>query len=113
MTKDNIALAALLETKDACWENGVPADPRQPVLVATAHIHWNPEFCNVKLIQTMILLEELRRRSVPVTPLTTSEAAADPLGLFADGGQRDPIEIGEPQVGERRGEAPCVVELGR
>ena len=26
MTKDNIALAALLQTKEACWENGVPPD---------------------------------------------------------------------------------------
>ena len=29
MTKDNIALAALLQTKEACWENGVPPDPSQ------------------------------------------------------------------------------------
>ena len=29
MTKDNIALAALLETKDACWENGLPSDQAQ------------------------------------------------------------------------------------
>ena len=26
MTKDNIALAALLQTKEACWEGGVPPD---------------------------------------------------------------------------------------
>ena len=26
MTKDNIALAALLQTKEACWENGIPPD---------------------------------------------------------------------------------------
>ena len=26
MTKDNIALAALLQTKEASWENGVPPD---------------------------------------------------------------------------------------
>ena len=26
MTKDNIALAALLWTKEACWEGGVPLD---------------------------------------------------------------------------------------
>ena len=29
MTKDNIALAALLQTKEACWETGVPPDPSQ------------------------------------------------------------------------------------
>ena len=30
-------------------EMGVPA--QQSILVATAHIHWDPEFCDVKLIQ--------------------------------------------------------------
>ena len=29
MTKDNIALAALLETKEAAWENGFPPDVKQ------------------------------------------------------------------------------------
>ncbi|PSN31480.1 CCR4-NOT transcription complex subunit 6-like-B [Blattella germanica] len=32
----------------------------QPILVCTAHIHWDPEFCDVKLIQTMMLSNELR-----------------------------------------------------
>ena len=60
MTKDNIALAALLETKPACWESEgpAPAISQQPLLVATAHIHWDPEFCDVKLIQTMMLVGE-------------------------------------------------------
>lgn len=42
---------------------GVPSDPaqvQQPILVCTAHIHWDPEFCDVKLIQTMMLSNELR-----------------------------------------------------
>lgn len=33
---------------------------QQPVLVCTAHIHWDPEFCDVKLIQTMMLSNELK-----------------------------------------------------
>lgn len=32
----------------------------QPLLVCTAHIHWDPEYCDVKLIQTMMLSNELR-----------------------------------------------------
>ena len=63
MTKDNIALAALLQTKEACWENGLPPDHKevgQHILVYSAHIHWDPEFCDVKLIQTMMLMERLR-----------------------------------------------------
>ena len=55
MTKDNIALAALLETKPAVWEQSqLPAETEsqhQQILVCTAHIHWDPEFCDVKLIQ--------------------------------------------------------------
>ena len=63
MTKDNIALAALLQTKEACWENGLPPSEKevgQHILVCSAHIHWDPEFCDVKLIQTMMLMERLR-----------------------------------------------------
>lgn len=33
---------------------------QQPLLVCTAHIHWDPEFCDVKLIQTMMLSNELK-----------------------------------------------------
>lgn len=36
-------------------------NPSQPLLVATAHIHWDPEFCDVKLIQSMMLFEQLKR----------------------------------------------------
>ena len=33
----------------------------QPILVCSAHIHWDPEFCDVKLIQSMMLMEQLRQ----------------------------------------------------
>ena len=41
---------------------GVPPESqqRQPILVATCHVHWDPEFCDVKLIQTMMLMNELK-----------------------------------------------------
>ena len=32
----------------------------QPLLVATCHVHWDPEFSDVKLIQTMMLMNELK-----------------------------------------------------
>ncbi|GAB6028527.1 CCR4-NOT transcription complex subunit 6-like, variant 2 [Chamberlinius hualienensis] len=63
MIRDNIGLVALLETKEGAWENGLPADPasiHQPLLVCTAHIHWDPEYCDVKLIQTMMLMSEIQ-----------------------------------------------------
>jgi hypothetical protein len=62
MTKDNIGLAALLETKEAAWSNGIRPDPsqiHQPLLVCTAHIHWDPQYCDVKLVQTMMLMHEV------------------------------------------------------
>ena len=41
---------------------GQPPDEsvRQLLLVATCHIHWDPEFCDVKLIQTMMLMNKLK-----------------------------------------------------
>lgn len=41
---------------------GLPAEGqvRQPILVATCHVHWDPEYSDVKLIQTMMLMHELR-----------------------------------------------------
>uniref|UniRef100_A0A023F4L8 poly(A)-specific ribonuclease n=1 Tax=Triatoma infestans TaxID=30076 RepID=A0A023F4L8_TRIIF len=62
MPKDNIGLAALLKTKEAAWEN-CPRDSHiaeQALLVCTAHIHWDPEFCDVKLIQVMMLSHALK-----------------------------------------------------
>ncbi|KAL5019281.1 hypothetical protein ScPMuIL_005003 [Solemya velum] len=62
MTKDNIGLAAMLETKEGVYENGLPPEGlvRQPILVVTCHIHWDPEYSDVKLIQTMMLMWELK-----------------------------------------------------
>jgi len=63
MTKDNIGLAALLQTKEGAFEAGMLPDhmsANHPLLVCTAHIHWDPEFCDVKLIQTMMLMNEIK-----------------------------------------------------
>ena len=55
MLRDNIGIAALLELKDA----SNPHHPPQHLLVSNAHIHWDPEFSDVKLIQTIMLMNEL------------------------------------------------------
>lgn len=62
MPKDNIGLAALLKIKESAWDGLTPdqAHVPQTLLVCTAHIHWDPEFCDVKLIQTMMLSNELK-----------------------------------------------------
>lgn len=33
---------------------------KQLLLVSTAHIHWDPEYCDVKLIQTLMFTNELK-----------------------------------------------------
>ena len=55
MPRDNIGIAVLLELKT----NGSMRLPCQHMLVANAHIHWDPEFADVKLIQTVMLMNEL------------------------------------------------------
>jgi len=91
MTKDNIALAALLETKDTIWDNDLPPEGQrhQPVLVATCHVHWDPEYCDVKLIQTMMLMSELKNiieeRQTSLRPgATAPDPRAIPLLLCGD-----------------------------
>lgn len=64
MTRDNIGLAALLQFQEgaldyATTESRSLIQQLPPLLVCTAHIHWDPEFCDVKLIQTMMLMREL------------------------------------------------------
>lgn len=67
MTKDNIGLAALLETKQEDpfnnTNNGTQSNVnnKQLVLIFTAHIHWDPEYCDVKLIQTLMLTNEVKK----------------------------------------------------
>ena len=54
MIRDNIGLAVLLELREE-----VPSSVPQHLLVVNAHIHWDPEYCDVKLIQTIMLMSEL------------------------------------------------------
>lgn len=95
MTKDNIALAALLQIKEGAFDSfqtsgtgsnvvggglnstsGIPSannqnttgmsgttqqqPHQQRLLVCTAHIYWDPEFCDVKIVQTIMLTQELQ-----------------------------------------------------
>ncbi|KAF1757833.1 hypothetical protein GCK72_014290 [Caenorhabditis remanei] len=67
MPRDNIALCAVLKIKDAVYANRrmtIPANDNvvgNPLVVCTAHVHWDPEFCDVKLVQTMLLANEVSR----------------------------------------------------
>src|ERR1700742_708243 len=51
LTKDQLAAVALLEHRDT----------GSRLIVANAHIHWDPEFRDVKLVQTGLLMGELEK----------------------------------------------------
>lgn len=51
LTKDSIAVVTLLEHRDS----------GSRLIVANAHIHWDPEFRDVKLVQTGLLMGELEK----------------------------------------------------
>lgn len=53
MTRDNISVITRLEHRET----------RQEFIVANVHIHWDPSFRDVKLVQTIILAEELEKIS--------------------------------------------------
>jgi mRNA deadenylase 3'-5' endonuclease subunit Ccr4 len=59
----------------------------EPILVATAHLFWDPEFPDVKLIQTMLLTQELQRiaASAPQHLRTATDVTDDPPPLILVG----------------------------
>lgn len=50
MTKDNIGVVVRLESRVI----------KQQFYLATTHLHWNPEFKDVKVIQTALLLDKIK-----------------------------------------------------
>ncbi|XP_067935566.1 CCR4-NOT transcription complex subunit 6-like isoform X2 [Watersipora subatra] len=62
--RDNIGLFALLETKEGVWDsNALPGSESfcRPVVVATTHYTWDPDYCDVKLIQSIMMMSELKQ----------------------------------------------------
>lgn len=60
MTKDNIGIVALLETNDN-YSFGVNSDvSHHQVIVSNVHMAWEPEYSDVKLIQTVLLMQFLQ-----------------------------------------------------
>ena len=83
MTKDNIGIAALLELKEGYlnYSNDMNM-PRQQVLLSNVHIHWDPEFKDVKLIQTVMLMHELMNIMQEINP-----------GFMVQGGELNNAQI--------------------
>ncbi|WFD42922.1 poly(A)-specific ribonuclease [Malassezia psittaci] len=67
MTKDNVAAIAMLEHRVTGAK----------LLVANAHMHWDPEFRDVKLVQSAMLMEQLEiigDRFAKLAPQTTLDS---------------------------------------
>lgn len=82
MTKDNIGLAALLQVKDS--DATAHRQSRKLILVSTAHLHWDPEYCDVKLIQTMMLMNELKSIIDQISRVYGIDGKSVPLILCGD-----------------------------
>lgn len=61
---------------------------KQLVLVANAHMHWDPDYSDVKLVQTMMFLSEVKniidKASRSLKPGVSGELGTIPLVLCAD-----------------------------
>ena len=60
MLRDNIGQMVLLES--------VESGASEQLVVANAHIHWDPEYRDVKLIQVVMLMKELTKFIQDVSP---------------------------------------------
>ncbi|XP_029515431.1 CCR4-NOT transcription complex subunit 6-like isoform X1 [Oncorhynchus nerka] len=93
MTKDNIGVAILLEVRKEMMEESsgksLHGMEKQLLLVANAHMHWDPEYSDVKLVQTMMFLSEVKNivdkatRSLKLSSVS-GETNSIPLVLCAD-----------------------------
>jgi len=57
MQRDNICVLALLEMTEPLPELG---NTKPKLVVSNAHIHWDPEYPDVKLIQTVMLMNQMK-----------------------------------------------------
>ncbi|CAJ0929179.1 unnamed protein product, partial [Mesorhabditis belari] len=90
MPRDNIALCAVLRVKDNVYNNRrLSMSPGEsvvgcPLVVCTAHIHWDPEFCDVKLVQSIMLTSELNRLLQEVSEKFRMHANQIPVLICGD-----------------------------
>lgn len=63
MTRDNIALLARLEMLDVVGVNQqlLPNGHHPEIVIGNVHIHWDPTFKDVKLVQAIMLAEEVEK----------------------------------------------------
>ncbi|KAF8149473.1 Endonuclease/exonuclease/phosphatase [Crassisporium funariophilum] len=82
--KDHIAVICLFEN----LQTGTR------FVVANAHIHWDPAYSDVKMVQVALLLEEVEKIAdhfakyppmPPPTPAATTDSSSDPIGTNGNG----------------------------
>lgn len=61
MTKDNIGIVALLETNEDYGYGSSPDRTKNKIIVSNVHMAWEPEYSDVKLIQTVLLMQFLQK----------------------------------------------------
>ncbi|VDK63993.1 unnamed protein product [Cylicostephanus goldi] len=105
MPRDNIALCAVLRIKENVYNNRrmtmAAADNvvGSPLVVCTAHIHWDPELCDVKLVQTLMLAHELYRlleevaEQFRITPQQTPVLICGDFNSLPDSGDHSSLHL--------------------
>ncbi|CAO3639452.1 unnamed protein product [Cunninghamella echinulata] len=69
MTKDNIAVMTVLEHKETL----------QRILIANSHIHWDPTYADVKLVQVGMLMDDLEKFATKhLTPQPSTTTPSSP-----------------------------------
>ena len=93
LTKDNIAVVALLESRAT----------GSRLIVANVHIHWDPEYRDVKLVQAALLMDELQKisdrfaRLPPRLPphLQSEDPTSPPPPIYTEGSKIPTIVCGD------------------
>ncbi|SPC64413.1 related to CCR4 - transcriptional regulator involved in carbon catabolite repression [Ustilago sp. UG-2017b] len=88
MTKDNIAVIALLESKLS----------GSRVVVANVHTHWDPQFRDVKLVQVAMLMDQVEKagnRFAKLPPKLTVGDGYPPAPKYTHGNQIPTIVCGD------------------
>ncbi|KAJ2865051.1 Glucose-repressible alcohol dehydrogenase transcriptional effector [Coemansia erecta] len=89
MTKDNIVGFAVLKHRKL---------PNEPMLFVTnAHVHWDPEFTDVKMVQTAMLMEELAilaKKHAPGLATAAAQGSTGPIhSLGSEGSEAHRVQI--------------------
>ena len=115
LTRDNIALVAVFELVDetkstpSSSRQSKPSSPPQRIIVCNTHVHWNPELCDVKLMQTQMMMEELVTLR---TKLKTESPSSKPAPMIVCGDFNSEPSSGVYELLSRGQVPPDHPELG-